>query len=70
MRPNGGSPEEISYERQDDTYQAAFDSCLRDFAEGLAEGREFESTGRDNLRSLAATLACYEAAEANTVRTL
>ncbi len=41
-------------------YQAAFDSCIADFAAALRHGRPFLSPGSDNLKTLAATLAAYE----------
>ena len=43
-------------------YQAAFDSCVADFAGAIRHGRAFLSPGSDNLRTLAATLAAYESA--------
>ena len=48
--------------------QAAFDNCIADFAAGVRWDRPFLSSGEDNLRTLAATLAAYEsAATGNTV---
>ena len=41
-------------------YQAAFDSCIADFASAIRHGRPFLSPGSDNLKTLAATLAAYE----------
>ena len=41
-------------------YQAAFDSCIADFAGAVRYGRAFISPGSDNLKTLAATLAAYE----------
>ena len=37
-------------------YQAAFDSCIADFAASIRHGRPFLSPGSDNLKTLAATL--------------
>jgi len=48
-------------------YQAAFDSCIADFAASIRHGRPFLSPGSDNLKTLAATLAAYESARENTV---
>jgi len=45
----------------------AFVGCLGDFANSLASGKEFESSGRDNVKSFAATMACYESAESGQV---
>jgi D-apiose dehydrogenase len=41
-------------------YQAAFNSCIADFAAAIRHGRPFLSPGSDNLKTLAATLAAYE----------
>ena len=41
-------------------YQAAFDSCIADFAAAIRHGRSFLSPGSDNIKTLAATLAAYE----------
>jgi predicted dehydrogenase len=49
-----------SYEGAPNAYQAAFDSCIGDFASSLRYGRAFQSPASDNLRTLAATLASYE----------
>lgn len=43
-------------------YQAAFDSCIADFAGAIRHGRPFLSPAADNLKTLAATLAAYESA--------
>lgn len=48
------------YEETQTAYQAAFDSCIGDFASSLRYGRSFLSPGSDNLKTLAATLAAYE----------
>jgi predicted dehydrogenase len=48
-------------------YQAAFDSCIADFAAAIRHGRPFLSPGSDNLKTLAATLAAYESVQENTV---
>jgi predicted dehydrogenase len=49
-----------SYEGAPNAYQAAFDSCIGDFAGAIRHGRPFISPGSDNLKTLAATLAAYE----------
>ncbi len=46
--------------------QSAFDNCIADFAGGVRWGREFLSSGEDNLRTLAATLAAYESVAQGT----
>ena len=48
-------------------YQAAFDSCIADFAAALRYGRGFLSPASDNLRTLAATLAAYESVKEGAV---
>ncbi|MND03288.1 hypothetical protein D3C83_230390 [compost metagenome] len=48
-------------------YQAAFDSCIADFAAAIRYGRQFLSPGSDNLKTLAATLAAYESMAQETV---
>jgi predicted dehydrogenase len=48
------------------SYQAAFDNCIADFAAGVRWSRPFLSSGEDNLRTLAATLAAYESATTGT----
>jgi predicted dehydrogenase len=48
------------------TYQAAFDSCIADFAGAIRHGRAFLSPGSDNLKTLAATLAAYESVKEGT----
>ncbi|MGE3270131.1 MAG: Gfo/Idh/MocA family protein [Chloroflexota bacterium] len=48
------------YEEGPAAYQAAFDSCIADFAGAIRHGRPFLSPGSDNLKTLAATLAAYE----------
>lgn len=48
------------YEGTPNAYQAAFDSCIADFAGSIRHGRAFISPGSDNLKTLAATLAAYE----------
>jgi predicted dehydrogenase len=55
-----------SYPGGPNAYQAAFDSCIGDFAAAIRHGRAFQSPGSDNLRTLAATLAAYESAERGT----
>jgi D-apiose dehydrogenase len=49
-----------SYLGAPNAYQAAFDSCIGDFAAAVRHGRPFLSPGSDNLKTLAATLAAYE----------
>jgi predicted dehydrogenase len=49
-----------SYLDAPNAYQAAFDSCIADFAGAIRHGRPFLSPGSDNLKTLAATLAAYE----------
>lgn len=44
----------------------AFDNCIADFAAGVRWNRPFLSSGEDNLRTLAATLAAYESAATGT----
>jgi len=39
---------------------SAFDNCIGDFAAGVRWSRPFLSSGEDNLRTLAATLAAYD----------
>lgn len=46
--------------------QAAFDNCIGDFAGALRWGREFVSSGTDNLETLAATLAAYDSVAKGT----
>jgi predicted dehydrogenase len=46
--------------------QAAFDSCIGDFAAGVRHDRPFESSAEDNLKTLAITLAAYESAARGT----
>jgi predicted dehydrogenase len=48
------------YQGAPNAYQAAFDSCIGDFAGSIRHGRAFISSGSDNLKTLAATLAAYE----------
>ena len=48
-------------------YQAAFNSCVADFAASIRHGRSFLSPGSDNLKTLAATLAAYESMSEGTV---
>ena len=48
------------FEEAPGSYQAAFDSCVGDFAGAIRHGRPFISPGSDNLKTLAATLAAYE----------
>jgi predicted dehydrogenase len=48
------------YEGAPNAYQAAFDSCIGDFAAAIRHERAFLSPGSDNLKTLAATLAAYE----------
>jgi predicted dehydrogenase len=48
------------YEGAPNAYQAAFDSCIGDFAASIRHGRSFLSSGSDNLKTLGATLAAYE----------
>jgi predicted dehydrogenase len=54
------------YEGGPSAYQAAFDSCIADFAAAIRHGRPFLSPGSDNLKTLAATLAAYESAREGT----
>jgi predicted dehydrogenase len=54
------------YENARGAYQAAFDSCVADFAAALRHGRSFLSPGSDNLKTLAATLAAYESVNEGT----
>jgi predicted dehydrogenase len=54
------------YESGPSVYQAAFDSCIADFAAAIRHGRPFLSPGSDNLRTLAATLAAYESVKRGT----
>jgi predicted dehydrogenase len=49
--------------------QAAFNSCIGDFAAGVRHNRPFESDAEDNLKTLAITLASYESAARGTVVT-
>ncbi|MCC7368429.1 MAG: Gfo/Idh/MocA family oxidoreductase [Chloroflexi bacterium] len=46
--------------------QAAFNSCIGDFAAGVRHGRPFESDAADNLKTLAITLASYESVARGT----
>ena len=46
--------------------QAAFDSCIADFAAGVRHDRPFESSAEDNLKTLAITLASYESVARGT----
>ncbi|MGE3909117.1 MAG: Gfo/Idh/MocA family protein [Chloroflexota bacterium] len=46
--------------------QAAFNSCIGDFAAGIRHHRPFESDARDNLKTLAITLASYESVARGT----
>jgi D-apiose dehydrogenase len=55
------------YEGGPGAYQAAFDSCIGDFAASIRFGRPFLSPGSDNLKTLAATLAAYESVRLGTV---
>ena len=55
------------YEGTPNPYQAAFDSCIGDFAAAVRFGRAFLSPASDNLRTLAATLATYESIKTMTV---
>jgi len=45
-----------------ESFQSAFNSCIGDFASAVRTGREFESSARDNLKTLAATFAAYDSA--------
>jgi predicted dehydrogenase len=45
----------------------AFNSCIADFAGAIRHDRPFLSSGRDNLETLAATLAAYESVSRGTV---
>jgi predicted dehydrogenase len=47
--------------------QAAFNSCIGDFAAGVRHDRPFESSAEDNLKTLAITLASYESVSRGTV---
>ena len=47
--------------------QAAFNSCIADFAAGVRYNRPFESSAEDNLKTLAITLALYESVSRGTV---
>jgi predicted dehydrogenase len=55
------------YEAAPNAYQAAFDSCIGDFAAAVRHGRPFLSPGSDNLKTLAATLAAYESIKTSEV---
>jgi predicted dehydrogenase len=55
------------YEGAPNAYQAAFDSCIGDFAAAIRHGRAFLSPGSDNLKTLAATLAAYESIKSGQV---
>jgi predicted dehydrogenase len=46
--------------------QAAFHSCIGDFAAGVRHDRPFESSAEDNLKTLAITLASYESVARGT----
>lgn len=48
-------------------YQASYTAAQRHFIECLREGRVPETEARDNLKTLAATFAAYEAADKNQV---
>jgi predicted dehydrogenase len=49
------------------TGSPAFTSCIADFASAVRHDRPFLSSGRDNLKTLAATLAAYESVSRGTV---
>jgi len=46
--------------------QSAFDNCIADFAGAIRWNRPFLSSGRDNLGTLAATLAAYDSVAQGT----
>ena len=46
--------------------QAAFDTWIGDFAAAIRSGRPFLSSGADNLKTLAATLAAYDSVARGT----
>lgn len=48
------------------SYQEAFTSCIADFARAVRHHQAFLSSGADNLRTLAATLAAYESVSRGT----
>jgi predicted dehydrogenase len=48
------------YKAMPRSIHSAFDNCIGDFAAGVRWGRPFLSSGEDNLRTLAATLAAYD----------
>jgi predicted dehydrogenase len=54
------------YEDTQAAYQAAFDSCVGDFAGAIRHGRPFISPGSDNVKTLAAALAAYESMNQGT----
>ncbi len=56
-----------SYEGAPNAYQAAFNSCIGDFAAAIRHGRGFLSPGSDNLKTLGATLAAYESIKSGEV---
>jgi predicted dehydrogenase len=49
--------------------QAAFNSCIGDFAAGVRHDRPFESSAEDNLKTLAIALASYESVARGTAVT-
>ena len=49
------------------TGSPAFNSCIAEFAGAVRHDRPFQSLGRDNLKTLAATLAAYESVSRGTV---
>ena len=48
-------------------YKESFRATQAHFARSLLEGTDFETSGRDNLKTLAAVFAAYESAEKNQV---
>jgi predicted dehydrogenase len=55
-----------SFAQQPSGPSAAFGGCIADFAAAIRHDRPMMSDGRDNLKTLAATLAAYESVERGT----
>jgi predicted dehydrogenase len=66
-RPGGETSVVARYGDVAESFQSAFDGCIGDFAAAVRTSREFESSARDNLKTLAATFAAYDSARTGEV---
>lgn len=66
-RLNGSIEVVTRYASLEGAFQSAFDGCIGHFAHAVRSGTAFESSGEDNLRTLAATFAAYESLERRAV---